>query len=594
MLDLLQNAFAGISLLPVLGALAAIAQLWLVGRLLVGTQLPDLITFGAGWGAAVLAMTVLGTMGDGSLVLLPYLIWGLAALALGLEIRARRVPAGWMSLVLVLPLALLISGRIASEWDEFSHWLHAFRYLDAFATLPGKGRPAIESCCAAYPYGWPLLGWLSSRLIGFSEAVPGLLNLFQLALCGELLARILAEDDKPGWGHHAWGALLVTALGTTFVPKLVFTAYADVPTSAMVLAGLWLGWRLAEQPGWRLALALGLCCAALVTQKPSNLVLVVLVLGSTFVLMFRSWRLPAADTLLKLAAAMLPGLAAWWLWRHFVAANLAGEEMALRPLSQWHFDILGVVALGMADVASNKGGYFGTMLTACAVAIFGLMRPLGESGRLVRAVALVFAGYNAFLLLAYIAIFIKGEGERVASYWRYNTHLGLLTALLIAVFAVWASRRWPQPRLRRPATILAVMLIVVAPLAGIRHIRFDLEPAKVFLRATLQQVNGMNLDEVALIDAKGSGLSHVMASYEWDGSPDLSVYTTGFDDFTPDRYLSRVGNARHLLVVSWNDAVAQAFPALPRGPQAVLAERESGKMLAVFPYPGGGEPRVFP
>lgn len=150
-------------------------------------------------------MTVLGTMGDGSLVLLPYLIWALAALALGLEIRARRLPTGWMSLVLVLPLALLISGRIASEWDEFSHWLHAFRYLDAFATLPGKGRPAIESCCAAYPYGWPLLGWLSSRLIGFSEAVPGLLNLFQLALCAELLARILAAGDKPGWGHHAWG-----------------------------------------------------------------------------------------------------------------------------------------------------------------------------------------------------------------------------------------------------------------------------------------------------------------------------------------------------------------------------------------------------
>lgn len=161
-------------------------------------------------------MTVLGTMGDGSLVLLPYLIWALAALALGLEIRARRLPTGWMSLVLVLPLALLISGRIASEWDEFSHWLHAFRYLDAFATLPGKGRPAIESCCAAYPYGWPLLGWLSSRLIGFSEAVPGLLNLFQLALCAELLARILAAGDKPGWGHHAWGGAAGHRLGHHF------------------------------------------------------------------------------------------------------------------------------------------------------------------------------------------------------------------------------------------------------------------------------------------------------------------------------------------------------------------------------------------
>ena len=593
MLDLLQSAFAGISLLPVLGAVSAIAQLWLVGRLLVGTQLPDLITFGAGWGAAVLAMTVLGTMGDGSLVLLPYLIWISAALALVLEIRARRLPAGWMSVVLVLPLALLISGRIASEWDEFSHWLHAFRYLDAFATLPGKGRPAIESCCAAYPYGWPLLGWLSSRLIGFSEAVPGLLNLFQLALCAELLARILAAGDKPGWGHHAWGALLVTALGTTFVPKLVFTAYADVPTSAMVLACIWLVWRHAEMVSWRGIVALGLCGAALVAQKPANLVLMVLVMGAGGVLLLRGWSLPSWRAILGLVVAAGPVLLVWLLWRQFVAANLAGEELIIRPYGQWNLQSLASIILGMLDVARNKGGYFGVMLVVVLWSVFAAFRKVSDYDRLIRGIAVIFIGYNAFLYFTYLAVFLREDGERVASFWRYNTHLGLLTALMIAL--VLAALRQRQPVIGRGLAfaVVPVALIVAAPLLGIRHIRFDLEPSKLFLRQTLDQVAALGRESVVLVDPRGTGLSHVMASYQWNGTPILALYTTGFDSYDAIQHRQRAEKGERLLIVSWNEEVIRAFPGLPAGPRAVLADRH-GKVLATYDYPDNREPKVYP
>lgn len=593
MLDLLQSAFAGISLLPVVGALAAIAQLWLVGRLLVGAQLPDLITFGAGWGVAVLAMTVLGTMGDGSLALLPPLIWILAAMSLVLEIRARRLPAGWMSLVLVLPLALLISGRIASEWDEFSHWLHAFRYLDAFETLPGKGRPAMESCCAAYPYGWPLLGWLSSRLIGFSEAVPGLLNLLQLALCAELLARILAAGEKPGWGHHAWGALLVTALGTTFVPKLVFTAYADVPTSAMVLACIWLVWRHAEMVSWRGVVALGLCGAALVAQKPANLVLMVLVMGAGGVLLLRGWRLPSWRSILGLVVAAGPVLLVWLLWRQFVAANLAGEELIIRPYAQWNLQSLAGILLGMLDVARNKGGYFGVMLVAVVWFVFAIFKKVSDYDRLIRGIAAIFIGYNAFLYFTYVAVFLREDGERVASFWRYNTHLGLLTALMIALVLVALRQRRPVIGRGLAFAVVPVVLIVAAPLLGIRHIRFDLEPAKLFLRQTLDQVAALGRESVVLVDPRGTGLSHVMASYQWNGTPILAFYTTGFDSYDAVRYRQRAEKGERLLIVSWNEEVIRAFPGLPAGPRAVLADRQ-GKVLATYDYPDNREPKVYP
>ncbi|MBR9970427.1 hypothetical protein [Magnetospirillum sulfuroxidans] len=593
MLDLLQSAAAGISVLSIVGALLAIISVWLVGRLLVGRDLPDLVTFGAGWGLAVLAMTVLGTMGDGSLALLLPLIWGGAAVSLVREIHGRRIPSGVMALVLVLPLAVLVSGRIASEWDEFSHWLHAFRYLDSFATLPGKGRPPIESCCAAYPYGWPLLGWLSSRLFGFSEAVPGLLNLFQLALCGDLLARIMAQGEKPGWGHQAWGVLLVTVLGTTFVPKLVFTAYADVATSAMVLAGIWLVWRLTETPSWRLSLALGLCCAALVAQKPANLVLVVLVLGCGCALLLRGWALPRRGAVLGVFFAAIPVLMVWSLWRHFVAGNLAGEELLIQPFARWNLQSLGPILAGMAEVAGNKGGYFGMMAVTVVWAVIGVFRPMGDNGRLVRAVALIFCGYNGFLYFTYVAVFLREDGERVASFWRYNTHLGLLTALMVAVVLVSLRCRFAVIARAAAWSALPVILVVVAPVVGVRYIRFDLEPAKVFLRQTLQQVRSLGVRDVALIDPRGSGLSHVMASYEWNGTPKLAVYTTGFDAFTAGQYKGVADKASHVLVVSWNDPVAAAFPELTPGPHAVLSTRD-GQVLARFPYPGNREPKVYP
>lgn len=594
MLELLRSSVTGIDLLPMVAAFFGVVQFWLVGRLLVGRDVPDLISFGVGWGLAVLLMTVLGTVGGGSLAAVPLVVLALALLSLVLEIRRRCLPTAWMALLLVLPLALLISGRTASEWDEFSHWLSAFRYLDAFHTLPGKGRPAIESCCAAYPYGWPLLGWMSSWWSGFSEAVPGLLNLFQLALCGDLLGRILVRKGRPAFVHQAMGVLLVTALGTTFVPKLVFTAYADVPSSALILAMMWLVWQCQQDTGWRIWLALGLCGTALVSLKPSNLVLDVLVFGVGGVLALNSPWSVFGRRIIALAAAFLPVAFTWLLWRHFVGSNLAGEELVIKPLDQWNLGLWADILRGMLDVASNKGGYFGIMAVAVVWALSTAFRPGQSLERLVVGIALVFVGYNSFLYFTYLAVFLPEDAHRVASFWRYNTHLGLLTALMIALaYDKFRDRLASPPRWTRFAAPALIGVIILGPVFGIRHIRFDLDGAKMFLRQTLDQVAATESRDVVILDPMGSGLSHVMASYQWNGKPKMAAYTTAFDGGDLNRYRLMMSKGQVVLVLSWSDAVKAVMPALALGSYAQLAEKD-GRVLATFPYPGNIEPKVYP
>jgi hypothetical protein len=143
-----------------------------------------------------------------------------------------------MVLALLSPLLLLLSDRHGSEWDEFSHWLHAFRYLASYHRLPGGAdAPAMASCCAAYPYAWPMVGEAAMALIGFSEAIPALLNTVVLGLFALLLGRLAAEAagiGRPGIGLWAAALLFATLLSPSFVPKLAFSAYADVVTAFLV------------------------------------------------------------------------------------------------------------------------------------------------------------------------------------------------------------------------------------------------------------------------------------------------------------------------------------------------------------------------
>jgi hypothetical protein len=583
--------------LPVLAVLAAVAAITLAGRLLLPRAEPA-VAFGAGMGGMILAGTALGVAGlDLRFAPAAILVAALAALA-----RHRRDVGRWAGgvlpvVVLALPLLLLLSDRRGSEWDEFSHWLHAFRYVAVNHVMPGGPEaPAIASCCAAYPYGWPLVGLAAMSVSGFSEAVPALLNALLLVLFASLLTGLARgdRDGAPGLPAGAAGLLAATAASPTFVHKLAFSAYADVPTAFLAALLALLGERIAggddRHPRGRWALAFGLAGAALMSVKPGNAALFGCILGGTVLLALRrdGWRALLGTHWLVM---VLPAVAASGLWRLHVDRHLAGQEMTIQPMDKWNVAQIPQILLGMLDVARNKGGYFGLALAMVVLGARGLWRNGGRLDRLCALAGLAFLGYNLFLLVTYVVVFGSYEALHVASYWRYNTHLGLVLLLPAAMLAGSALRRLGDGRTTRAAGWLAVVLALAGPLVLAAPIRFDHDLSKPFLRQSLRQAGALIPagERAVLIDRQGSGLSGVMATYEWSGRVKVASFLSAFSRAEPRVWLDEQPT-RWAFVFSGQEALS-----LDSGAAYLLRREETGwSVVARFPFPDGRAPDRWP
>jgi len=78
--------------------------------------------------------------------------------------------------VLGAPMLLLVSAMMASQWDEFSHWLPSARYLYVTDGFPDGRDPVTGASFPAYPYGWPLATYFASRLSGRFVEIAGALT----------------------------------------------------------------------------------------------------------------------------------------------------------------------------------------------------------------------------------------------------------------------------------------------------------------------------------------------------------------------------------------------------------------------------------
>ncbi|MBI3445759.1 MAG: hypothetical protein HY055_10470 [Magnetospirillum sp.] len=582
---------------PVAASLAAIAAIALAGRVVLGRTEPA-CAFAAGMGGFVLAATLTGVFG----VDLRLALGGLVVTAAIMAWRDRATLAPWARvagpvLLALMPLLLLLSDRRGSEWDEFSHWLHAFRYLAVNHVLPGGPLvPVMESCCAAYPYGWPLVGLAAMSLSGFSEAMPALLNTLMLALFAMLLLRLAQGEGKVSVRGAAIAALAATLASPTFVAKLAFSAYADVATAFLAAILALMGERLAardgdEAPG-RWAMAFGLAGAALMAVKPGNTALFGCVFGGTLLLSLRQggWRALLHWHLLPMLA--LPA-AVVLLWRWHVGRYLSGQEMVILPMAHWHVAQIPLILKGMADVAVNKGGHFGLGLVMLALGLRGLIRNRNRLDRLCALAGMMFLGYNLFLLVTYVVVFGDYEALHVASFWRYNTHLGMAIMLPAAIFAGrgvrWLVDRFP---VTRKLGWLVLALAMAGPLVMAPHIRFDADPLKAFMRHSLHEAGiAMPPGAVAVVvDPSGSGLTGVFATYEWSGRAKLRSYHSAFNPEPPLAWLDRQG-------VEWA-FIASGQDRMSLSPlnAALLVHRQGGAWVVAdeFPYPGGKIPERWP
>ena len=554
-----------------------VAAVWLslsaLGALVAGRDRFQEATPLYGWVLVSLVFTVIGVFTP-----VPFtpLAAGLGLLALFscavLIPRGDRIlPPGSLKIaVLALPLLLLVSAMVGSQWDEFSDWLISPRLLLDIDVFPDNSNKHLGGSLAAYPYGWHLITYLASRLAGrLVENAGALVNVFLLLTFGLAAIRLVREgvDEKtqtapPGWGLLALGGLAATLLNPTFAQKVALTSYADTATAVTIGFGGVLGWFMLDALGrgdrhqaFRLAFQIGLVMLVLVNLKQATVVLFALVIGAILLAGLRDPDIRFRDLAKTVPAMIIPGIVIYVVWRYYVMTELTQSELSVRPFDQWQVGLIPRIVWQMLVVLSKKGAYLALMTVAVVAAVRGMVRFQGPFDRLAIIVGAVFLGYNAFLLFAYVTAFGEKSALRAASMWRYNMHLGLLGVAFAAygLGLLWKAR---APLGLRTARIhwLPVVLILIAPLVFANKLRFDRHPPVPFFRAVGAEVAGLlkSGDRLFVLDPKGSGESGVITRFELGGHGIYRGYSGVFHPRTLERFRSIFENRKltHILMHS--------------------------------------------
>ena len=608
---------------PTLGQLAGLAALGAVcaGITIVGNAISarkrlselDMVV---GWSIVSLAFVAAGGVFD---ISFRGITWALILAVAVSAVVVYREPliAGDLlrAAFLSLPFIWLAGAMLISQWDEFTHWMPNARYLVEHHTFPGAGKPPPSSNLPGYPHGLAYVIYLSSRIAGFlTENVSAAFNILLLASFAVLVGRVIRQGaqgqqdtGRVGWICCAIGCLAVTGLNPTFVPKIVFTAYADTPTAVLVGMMCIVMWyllnALAEEETsvtpLSLAWSFGLIAMAAVAIKQPNIVLAGLIGIGGVCVAIRDPAIPTKRFLKFLPLLLLPAVSMYVFWRMHIEFNSVSGEFNFLPRADWLTDKIDVVVGKMTSVATKKGGYFSVMIVACIFAARALWRMRTPFDRLSVIIAVLFVGYTSFLLFVYVTAF-GGNGLVAPSYWRFNMHLG---GACVAFGAYAVARLWRfrvAPRMRRNHAWVVFALLIVVPFAISHKIRFDLHAPKVFVRTVAEEVVATLPKGVryATFDATGNGEFEVIARYVI--SPHVDYVGFLVAAHRPDEKLVREFLVRERPQYVWVHVPTEAIEgamSLKLAPRhSYLVERQDTGWAAVksWPFPGYADPNAVP
>jgi hypothetical protein len=538
-------------------ALGAVGLVWLgftaLGTAAGGRNRLREVDHLIGWALLSLLFTLTGVFAK-----LPFtwltLIAAIAAVTAGVYAlrrdRSLLAPGLGRVLLLGLPFLVLAAAMQGSQWDEFTDWLVIPRYMLESDAFPSRANPFTAASFAGYPYSWHFVGYLAGRIAGglveSAGALSNVLLLFGFALLVARLVLIGAgrhpEGERPGWALLAASMLAVTLVNPTFAQKIVLTAYAETATAIATATAMILLWMVLDalaarefDRAGRLAWRVGLVLALLINLKQATLVLAVIVVLAALFMALRDRAVPTMRFLRLLPAIMLPAAVIFATWRYHLAQELTMRELALQPLQKWLVGLIPQILAKMLIVLAKKGYYLALALVLLGCGVVGFWRARSSFDRLAALAALVFLGYNAFLLFAYVTTFGRFDALRTASYWRYNMHLGGIVVAFAAYAAavLWRTRLADKVRPQRLAW-LPVILIVAAPFVFASKLRFDREPMTRHFReigAAVAQLVRPG-DRIYNVDPRGSGESSAALTYELR---ERAVYTGQISAFSPDR-----------------------------------------------------------
>lgn len=571
-----------------------------------------------GWAVAVLAFTLVGTLTP---VPFTYVALALGAVAIACAVYiwrrdGRLVPLMALKiLVLTAPLFFLISALAPSQWDEYSHWLLASRYLVDFDGFPGPGMPQSVMDYPAYPYGSPIIYYLVSRLAGgFVENTGALFHIVLLISMALAVIELIRKGAKLGkqesWSLAALGFLAVTAFSTAFVQKVIFTAYADLPTSVgLAFVGI-MGWfiidRLVENDTDKakvLAWQFGLILAVFIDIKPANVTLVAFMIVGIGIAALREPGLKIVKFLKLLPALLSAAVITFVAWKVYTSLYLPHGSMTIRSFAHWGFDTLPQTLSTMVTIMTKKGAYFGMMWVLSLFGLWSLFTYKGAFGRFAIIAGACFVGYNMFLVFSYLAIFSGYTSIHALSYWRYNMHLAHLGAACSAFGLAIFWRRNLAERMASQIPKIGFGLIVVLlilPLVFAPKLRFDLRAPKQFVKSVGTEMVTLlpKGARVFVMDPRSAGFYTKLMRYQLYGVATLTGDITAFSVKTPSVIGERLVKSKstHVWVHTQTDVVMEVLGAdLPAHNAHLLEKQGTGwKLLKSWPYPGYNQPQDIP
>lgn len=576
-----------------------------VGRLLsLGRAAPEAALV-AGWGGACLILTSWGIITAASLR------WPAAAIVaagfVGLVLpRLRLARPAWRGVlrmgVIALPLLLVMASARPSLPDTFLNLLPNAAYLYNHASFPADARWPSHSFLPGAPYNMQLAAFVASLFTpGFPATAMIAINLVLQLAFALFLARLIERGDDsdtilPSWGATALGLLLATLVNPGFVPRFHFSAYSEASVTVTLAFAAWFAARvldrLAAQRAATVELTLlALTLAALVNIKQDSIALVAGLLLTALVLALLQGGERRNRSLVALLLAAAPALLLYGAWRWYVLSHFAEGELKPLPFAQWQFANIPLILRSMLKEMLEKGYFFALAALATGGLVWRLRRR-GLDGT--TRVAALFTGvllvYNAALFMTYIGHFPGQMSVEAHSFFRYNTHLGLLLMLTLLLLArdVAAERGWAlRGALRRHAPVALVTVAIVCPLALASLLRFDLEVPQ---RRTWQLValakQGLGSETrlaVVLPGDNGSVTAMVegLLRFVPPAYPDLDLRV--LTSLAPDTLSRLVADGYRLAVVSCSAAGSADLPA---GHAVLLRRGASGwRTAAQEAYP---------
>jgi hypothetical protein len=558
-------------------ALLSVAIVWLgltsLGAFVGGPKRLWEATPFYGWALVSIVFTI-----GGVFTTIPFtaMTIALAALAIPAGILAFHrdgalFPAGTgRIIILTLPLLILVSAMVGSQWDEFSDWLFTPRQLLQNDHFPDRTNKHLSGALAAYPFNWHFITFLASRVSGhLAESAGALVNVLLLSSFGLYLGRLIKEAEgsaaisAPGWALCALGALLAIPFNPTFAQKVALTSYADTSTAIAVAFAAILAWQMLnalsedrKDDARSLAFQMALVLVVLTNMKQATLVLFLIVVGATVLTGLRDPKIRITELLRHLPMIILPSLIIYFAWRYHVTNELGGRELSIRSFSEWYIAEIPQILARMLLVFTKKGLYLVLFVGVAYFSIRGLLRMRTPFDRLAVIVGAIMLGYNFFLLFSYVAVFGKFDAIRVASFWRYNMHLGPI-AIVLAVYGLagWYYKRRPKFMEGPIPGRIAIVLIIAAPFFFAEKLRFDKAKHVPFYRSVGIELGSFlkDADTLIVVDPIGSGESAAITRFQLGKKMNhYKSYLSAFHTPTAENIAKRLstGGYSHALIHS--------------------------------------------